>query len=387
MRNDLTKNWLNAVVSPLQEKRLMADDGHLRGPSSPGMAGAASRERLGGRGRVTLQIIADHLDVSTATVSLALRGSPLVADATKLRVQQIAREMGYSYNRSAASLRTDRTNILGVGFHDITNPYFAELLAAIEETAAANGRSILLGTYAENLERQDRVLTTLKEYRPDGMIICPAGGTTAETLEHLMAAQVPLVQLSREIAGIGLDFVGSDDRHGTVLAMEHLLGLGHRRIAFLGESQLISTSRNRYGGYCEMLAKHGLRVDPAIVYSAYGTRENGLKGIQAVLDASDPPTAAVCFNDLTAFGAMLGLRHRGLEAGQDFSLVGCDDVQEAAQWYPALTTIKNFQEEMGRKSAELLLRRIAEPSSPTRRIVLKPDLVVRGTTAPPKPRG
>lgn len=337
-----------------------------------------------GRGRVTLQIIADHLSVSTATVSLALRGSPLVAEATRVRVQQIAREMGYSYNRSAASLRTDRTNILGVGFHDITNPYFAELLAAIEETATAHGRSILLGTYAENLERQDRVLSTLKEYRPDGMIICAAGGSTPEAFDHLIAAGVPLVQLSREIIGLDLDFVGSDDRQGTVLAVEHLIALGHRRIAFLGESQSISTGRNRYAGYCGTLARHDMPLDPAIVYSAYGTRENGLKGIQAVLDVDDPPTAAVCFNDLTAFGAMMGLRHRGLEAGVDFSLIGCDDVQEAAQWYPALTTIKNFQAEMGHKSAEFLIKRIAEPEAPTRRLLLTPELVLRATTAPPR---
>ena len=354
-----------------------------------GRADAASRrararqeQRAGGRGRVTLQIIADHLEVSTATVSLALRESPLVAEGTRLRVQQIAREMGYSYNRSAASLRTDRTNIIGVGFHDITNPYFAELLAAIEESAAAHGRSILLGTYAEDMERQERVLNTLKEYRPDGMIICPAGGTTADTLAHLIAAQVPMVQLSREIAGIGLDFVGSDDRHGTVLALEHLLALGHRRVAFLGESQLISTGRNRYSGYRETLAKHGIAYDQRLVYSGYGTRETGLKGIQQVLDVAEPPTAAVCFNDLTAFGAMLGLRHRGLEAGSDFSLVGCDDVQEAAQWYPALTTVKNFQADMGRQSAEMLVRRIADPLAPIQRVVLTPELVLRGTTAP-----
>ncbi|MFN3670890.1 MAG: LacI family DNA-binding transcriptional regulator [Bosea sp. (in: a-proteobacteria)] len=335
-----------------------------------------------GRGRVTLQIIANHLAVSTATVSLALRGSPLVAEATRARVQTIAREMGYSYNRSAASLRTDRTNILAVGFHDITNPYFAELLAAIEETATSHGRSILLGTYAENLGRQDRVLTTLKEYRPDGMILCAAAGSEAADFTHLLEAGLPIVQLSREIPGLALDFVGSDDRHGTVLAVEHLLGLGHRRIAFLGESQRISTGRNRFKGYCETLARHGLPLDASIVYSAQGTRENGLKGIQAVLAADEPPTAAVCFNDLTAFGAMLGLRHCGLEAGRDFSLVGCDDVQEAAQWYPALTTIKNFQDEMGRKSAEFLIERIADPLAPPRRLTLTPELIVRGSTAP-----
>lgn len=351
----------------------------------PPESNATGGLRMGsGRARVTLQIIAEQLAVSTATVSLALRNSPLVAEATRLRVQQLAREMGYSYNRSAASLRTDRTNILGVGFHDITNPYFAELLAAIEETAAERGRSILLATYGEKLDRQERALTTLKEYRPDGMLVCAAGGSTAESFSHLIAADMPLVQLSREIPGLELDFVGSDDRHGTELALEHLIGLGHRRIAFLGENQLISTSRNRYEGYRDTLAKHGLPFDPALVYSAHGTREGGLKGIQQVLDATDPPTAAICFNDLTAFGAMLGLRHRGREAGADFSIVGCDDVQEAAQWYPALTTVRNFQEEMGRRSAELLIRRIAEPAAPVRRIVLKPELVVRGTTAPPK---
>ncbi len=332
------------------------------------------------RGRVTLQIIADRLAVSTATVSLALRGSPLVAEVTRNRVQTMAREMGYSYNRSAASLRTDRTNILAVGFHDITNPYFAELLAAIEETTTANGRSILLGTYGEDLERQDRVLNTLKEYRPDGMILCAAGGSTPETFAHLIAAGVPLVQLSREISP-DLDFVGSDDRHGTMLAMEHLLGLGHRRIAFICQNQRISTGANRYQGYCEALARHGIALDPALVFPGHGTRENGSRGIQAVLDAPDPPTAAVCMNDLSAFGAMLGLRHRGREAGRDFSIVGCDDVQEASQWYPALTTIRNFQDEMGRTSAEFLLSRIAAPDAPPRRHLLTPALVIRGTTA------
>ncbi len=348
---------------------------------SPLPAGPAS---AAGRSRVTLKIIADHLSVSTATVSLALRDSPLVAEATRSRVREIAREMGYSYNRSAAALRTDRTNIIGVGFHDITNPYFAELLAAIEETTASFGRSILLGTYAEDLKRQERVLDSLAEYRPDGMILCPAGGSTAESLRRFVDAGVPIVQLSREIPGLGLDFVGADDRHGILQAMEHLIGLGHRRIAFLCANEGISTGRNRYHAYREGLAAHGLPIDTALIYFAYGTRENGLKGIQQVLDAAEPPTAAICMNDLAAFGAMLGLRHRGRETGVDFSIVGCDDVKEAAQWFPALTTIHNFQNQMGAKSAEFLLQRIADPSAPQKRLLLTPELVLRGTTCPPR---
>ncbi|WP_420100515.1 LacI family DNA-binding transcriptional regulator [Bosea sp. (in: a-proteobacteria)] len=350
------------------------------GPAGKTLAAPA----VPGRSRVTLQLIADRLAVSTATVSLALRDSPLVAEATRIRVRELARDMGYRYNRGAAALRTDRTNIVGVGFHDITNPYFAELLSAIEQTTTAQGRSVLLGTYGEDLERQQRVLDTLAEYRPDGMILCPAAGSTLESLRPLIDAGIPIVQLSRELAGLELDFVGSDDRHGTLQAMDHLIGLGHRRIAFICANEEISTGRNRYLTYREVLERHGLSFDPALVYFGIGTRENGLKGIQQVLDVGEPPTAALCMNDIAAFGAMLGLRHRGREAGRDFSIVGCDDVREAAQWFPALTTVHNFQNEMGAKSAQFLLNRIAEPAAPLQRLTLTPKLIVRGTTCPPR---
>lgn len=331
------------------------------------------------RGRVTLQALADHLVVSTATVSLALRNSPLVAKSTRSRVQSLAREMGYSYNRSAASLRTARTHMLAVAFHDVTNPYFAELLAAIEETAMANGFSILLGTYSEDILRQDGVLNTLREYRPDGMILSLAGGTTSERLEEQIAG-IPIVQLSREIAGARHDFSGSDDRLGALIGMRHLIALGHRRIAFLGGIDLISTGSNRHSGYRAALAEAGIPYDETLVFKGFGTRDTGLAGVQHVLKLANPPTAAMCFNDLTAFGAMLGLRHLGLEAGADFSLVGCDDVKEAALWFPALTTVHNHQDEMGRNAASLLLRRLADPAVPPRRMVLTPTLKVRGTT-------
>ena len=334
------------------------------------------------RGRVTLQVIADKLSLSTATVSLALRDSAVVAESTKQRVQELARELGYVYNRSAASLRTARTNIIAVAFHDITNPYFTELLSTIEDTASRNGLSILLGTYSESLEKQNKVFATLREYRPDGMIICPAGGTTSANLRLLTSAGIPVVQVSREVPGTTLDFAGSDDARGMELAVEHLLALGHRRIALIGGNTLIATGNNRRTGYRNMLARHGIRFDPTLVVEGFGTRELGFRSIQRLLQLDDPPTAAVCFNDLVAFGAMLGLRHAGREAGVNFSIVGCDDVAEAAQWYPALTTIHNRQLEMGQSAAELLIRRIADPQADVRRVVLEPRLVVRNSTCP-----
>jgi LacI family transcriptional regulator len=338
---------------------------------------------LAPRGRVTLQVIADRLDVSTATVSLALRDNPVVADATRARVQRVARELGYVYNRSAASLRTARTNIIAFAVHDVTNPYFAEILAAVEETVSASGRTVLLGTTAEDPRRQDRILSTLKEYRPDGMIICPAGGSKAASLEQLQRARIPLVQISRELPEAGLDFVGADDERGIELAVEHLAGLGHVRIGMIGGTPGTSTGQRRHRGWRDALARRGLIAEPCLLHPGFGTRETGLRGVQALLDLPERPTAAICFNDLTAFGAMLGLRHRALEAGRDFSIVGCDDVKEAAQWFPALTTISNRQHEMGRLAAELLTERMARPDAPTQRILLEPHLVIRGTTAPP----
>jgi LacI family transcriptional regulator len=349
--------------------------------ASPHRADRKAPARIGlTPGRVTLQDIAQRLDVSTATVSLALRGSSLVADSTRIKVQAAARELGYSYNRSAASLRTARTNMIGVGFHDITNPYFAELLAAIEDKAATEGRSLLLGTYGESLERQDRALATFREYRPDGIIVCPAGGTSIDVYKPLIAAGIPIVQVSREIEGAELDFVGSDDAQGMEIAIRHLHGLGHRRIALIGGNDRISTGKARRESYRATLKSLGLSVDESLLIEGFGTRDTGLHGIQTLLDLPDPPTAAACFNDLTAFGAMLGLRHRNREAGRDFSLVGCDDVREAAQWYPGLTTIQNHQGLMGTKAAQLLLDRISQPGRAPVRILIPPTLVVRGST-------
>lgn len=335
-------------------------------------------------GRITLQMLAEHLGVSTATISLSLRNSSLVAEATRLRVHQAARELGYVYNRSAASLRTSRTNIIAVGVHDITNPYFAELLSTIEAVAARTGRSVLLGTYLENLERAERVITTLKEYRPDGMIVCPPGGSRPEMLRDIATAGIPLVQISREIAGADLDFVGADDALGARLAIDHLAELGHRRIAYIGRNDLISTAHARHGAYWSRLGEHALERDTALVHPCLGTRDGGVKGMMRLLALPHPPTAVLCFNDLVAFGAMQALRHHGLEAGRDVSVIGCDDVKEAAQWFPALTTVHNRQDEMGAAATELLIRRMADRTGPVERIIFKPNLVLRATTAAPK---
>jgi LacI family transcriptional regulator len=334
------------------------------------------------RGRVTLQVIAERLAVSTATVSLALRDSAVVADSTRRKVQKVAREMGYIYNRSAASLRTARTNILAVAFHDVANPYFAEMLTAIDETVRSTGRTILLGTCNESIPRQENVLSSLREYRPDGIIVCPVGGSTEDSLRNIAEAGTPIVMVSREIEGLPADFVGADDRRATELAVEHLVGLGHRRIAYVGGSDATSNGRLRHSSFRECMARHGIPAVDISIWPGPGNRATGLEAAPRIMDGPDRPTAVVCFNDMVAFGFMHGLQKLGLRPGHDVSVVGCDDVGDAAMWVPSLTTIHNQHIEMGRLAAEMMVRRIAEPDLPLRRIVLEPRLVVRESTAP-----
>jgi LacI family transcriptional regulator len=337
----------------------------------------------GERRRVTLQVIADRLAVSTATVSLALRDSPVVAEATKRKVQKVARDLGYIYNRSAASLRTSRTNILAVAFHDLSNPYFAEMLAAIDETVRSTGRTILLGTCNESVPRQENVLASLREYRPDGIIVCPVGGSTEESLRQIADAGMPIVQVAREVMGLEADFVGADDAAGTALAVRHLIDLGHRRIAYLGGTDATSTGRARHGSFIATMRTAGLEADASMMLSGAGTRVTGLEGIQRLMTAHSRPTAVVCYNDPIAFGAIHGLQRLGLRPGPDVSIVGCDDVSDAALWEPPLTTVHTRHVEMGRLAAEMLMRRLVDPDSPRQRIMLEPRLIVRDTSKSP----
>ncbi len=215
-----------------------------------------------GTGKVTLQRLALELGLSTATVSLALRDSPVVAEATRLKVQDVARARGYVANRGAASLRTARTNIVGVGLHDIINPSFTELLAAMEDALSAAGKTVLLGVGQEDVARQTRILGTLAEYRPDALIVSPAMGTGVEDLRALANSGVPIVQVTREVEGSGFDFAGSDDVTGVSLAVSHLVELGHQRIAMIGGFEAASTGRRRLAGYQAGLARHGSPMTP-----------------------------------------------------------------------------------------------------------------------------
>jgi len=335
------------------------------------------------RSHITQSDIARAAGVSRATVSLVLRNSSTIPHRTREHVLRCAEQLGYVYNRGAASLRTASTHTVGLVVHDITNPYFAETVAAIQRELGKQGRVAFLGDTGDSPEQQRAFVDTIREYNVDGIIMSPAAGTDAAWIARLKDWRLPCVTFSRTLADADVDYVGGDNFGGTRQATEHLLALGHRRIAMIGANQAISTGRERLAGYRGALSDAGLKSDENLIVACPATRKAGHDALIHLLCQKNAPTAAVCFNDVIAFGVMLALQNLGRKAGKDFSVIGYDDVPEAVLWSPGLTTQRVVCDAIGQTAVRLLLRRLAEPTAPTERVIIPPEFQVRQTTLKP----
>ena len=334
------------------------------------------------RARVTLKDVAEAVGVSRATVSLVLRNNPVVAALTRERVQSSINSLGYVYDRAAANLRTRFTHTVGLVVCEITNPFYAELTAGIDETLDRAGWVGFLANTAESPSRQDRFIERMREHRVDGLLLCPAEGTSGDLVEHLHRIGLPVVQILRRIGRRDNDHVGADFRLGMTLAAEHLIRLGHRRIAFVGGGRRASPARERARAYRETLERYGLSIGPIV--NCLPTREEGEQAVERLMRGSrDDPTAMICHNDLCALGVLVGLADRGLIAGKDCAVIGFDNIPESAFSRPALTTVDIGARQIGEEAANLLLRRVKAPAGAPESIVLPPRLIIRSSCGGP----
>ena len=334
------------------------------------------------RKKVTLQDVADAASVSKATASLALQNNPRISQPTRQRVLEAVESLGYVYNQRAASLRTQRSYTVAFLINHLANPFNAELISGAESQLAAEDFSLLLGTASYDQEKQARLVRTMLERDVDGLILSPITGTEAESLSKI-AAYCPLLLTTQHYEALSIDSVDMDNENGTARAVEYLVQLGHRRIAFIGGAAETPSRQSRLRGYRKVLERCGIPYDPAICVASEVTRGGGYNAVQRVLASPDPPTAAFCYCDVNAFGVMLGLRAAGIEAGLDFAVVGFDNVAEASLWQPSLTTIATDPAALGAQAAKLMLQRIAEPEMPIQRVIMPSRLIIRHSTAPP----
>ena len=306
----------------------------------------------------TIIDVARAAGVSKSTVSLVLQGSPRIRPETTEKVRAAIHRLGYVYNRGAANLRRSRGNVVGMVINDLANPFFAELAVGIESAFRASGLIPLVAHTAESPSRQADVLKAMREQAVSALIVCPARGTEAAALADFAHAGTPVVLAMRRLPGSRLASVVPDNARGASEAVRHLLSLGYRRIAFVGGHDDMSAQRDRRAGYTDALAATRVPVDPDLIVESAPTRDGGLAALATVLARDEPADAALCFNDVVAFGVMLGLRRQGLEPGRDFGVVGFDDIREAVGYAPALTTVAVDSTGIGARAAQAALRMI-----------------------------
>jgi len=340
-----------------------------------------TRLQSGGNVTTSIKDIARTAGVSHSTVSRALSDSPLINAATKSRIQHLAEEMGYSPDAAARSLVMGRTHTVGVVVTTIADPWAAEVVEGIEGTAYAHGYSVILAASHDEPEREIAAVEMLRSKRVDAVIVT-SSRVGALHQERLGAAGVPVILLNShsQRGALHTFSVRVDDEHGARLATEHLLALGHRRIAHVAGPAGHSPSTDRLAGYRAALAEAGVPFDPTRVISGTGRPAAGEQALPQFLALAERPTAIFCYNDMTAIGLLRAAHSAGLTVPDDLAVVGFDDIPFATYVSPSLTTIAQPKFELGQRAMSMALTLMTGLAEGVCDVVLQGRLVVREST-------
>jgi LacI family transcriptional regulator len=331
----------------------------------------------------TIRDVASRAGVSTATVSRVLSGAARGRPATARRVLAAARDLEYRPSGIARSLKRHRTHTLGLIITDIQNPFYPELVRAVEDAARAVDHSVMLVNGAEDPERERRALEELAERWVDGIIIA-ASQMTARHTDWLAGATIPIVLVNSRVPDVPIPAILSDNRAGGRLAAEHLLGLGHRRIGYLTAPPQNAAVAERLAGARDALAAAGVDPAPMPVEQGDGHVAGGQAAMSRLLGRQPELTGILCHNDLTAIGAIRALKAAGCRVPDQVSVVGFDGIDLAEYVEPPLTTVVQQTTEMGRWAVERLVRASGggDPRGPGSTVLLPVTLRRRGSTAP-----
>lgn len=330
---------------------------------------------------ISIKDIAKAADVSYSTVSRALNDSPRVRPETKRRIQHLASEMGYLPSTVARSLVTRRTQTMGVVVTTITDLFFAEVIYSIEETALKHNYSVILANSGGEPERELAAMRALRERRVDGIILV-SGCSNREDLQAERGLDLPIVIINnvhKEHIGYSVEV---DNIGGGRQATQHLLELGHTRIAHIAGPIREWDGEERQSGYQQALKAWGLPLDPALTVRGDSRPQGGMQAMQQLLALASPPSAVFCYNDATALGAMRAAHAAGLRIPEQLSIIGFDDIDLNPYFEPPLTTIAQPKREMGKKAVQMILNLLA--GQEVEDCVLPSQLIVRGSTSPHK---
>lgn len=329
---------------------------------------------------VTLQDVAEKAGVAPITASRVLNNSGYVSAKTRARVEAAAAELNYVPNSLARSLRSQRTHILALLLADLANPFWTTVARGVEDVANRQGFSVILCNTDEKEHKQAEYIAVLLSKRVDGFLLVPTA-TALEPIQMIQRQNTPVVVLDRTLPNSQVDIVRGDTYGGAYQLTQHLLALGHRRIAVLAGPRHISTSVERIAGVVQALHDSGIAIDEELVIHGEYTVESGYMMAAQVLPAA--PTAIVAANNFIAIGIGRYLSEQGRRVPQDISVVGFDDLPIAWQSAPFLTVAVQPAYELGRCATELLLKRIqGETNETAQEIVLPVEIIIRQSTGP-----
>jgi DNA-binding LacI/PurR family transcriptional regulator len=356
----------------------MNDPSHTGEPARPGERATAT----------TIRDVADRAGVSTATVSRVLAGVGHPRPATATAVTQAAEALGYRPSGVARSLRLRRTRTLGLIVTDIQNPFFPELVQAADLAARGRDYSIILGSAAYDEHRAMHYLDLMVDRRVDGIIVA-SSQLSEDSRRWLVGSPVPAVVVNAEPTDLPVTMVISDNRGGARMAAEHLLALGHRRIAYVRGAASFTADGPRVEGFRAACRAAGLEEADTPECRGDGQVEGGERAAMELLARGDGVTAIACYNDMTAIGVLRALRAAGRRVPADVSVIGCDDIAAAAWVAPALTTVAQQKAEMGRIAVERLVALLEDPGLAAAPEVIRLPMVlrVRESTGPPGSAG
>lgn len=309
----------------------------------------------------TIRDVADHAGVSVATVSHVINESRFVRPETKARVRAAIEALDYQLDGIARSLRRSRTGTIGVVISDITNPFFADLVKGIEETAhnLADKINLFLCNTEEDIERERAYLDVLQEKRVDGLIIAPAGGNEAY-LKRLVDKQFPLVFVDRRLPGVEADTILVDNIEATVKIVTMLAERGHKRIAVIRAELTANSIYERMKGYRKALDAAGLPHEPSLEFTAASNINSAFLAARELLSVKPLPDAVFCTNNFMTLGMMRALNQAGLTCPDDIAIAGFDDFPWADAFRPRLAAVAQPAFEMGQKAAILLEERLSK---------------------------
>jgi LacI family transcriptional regulator len=332
---------------------------------------------------VTLDDVALAAGVSTATVSRVINNFPRVASKTRQNVLDAIERLHYTPNFAGRILATQRTHTLGLIITDITNPFYPAVVRGVEAEALSRGFSVLLYDTAENKQREAQALQLLRERQVDGLVIC-SSRLGKSRLAQLAQGTTPIVFINSQPAPSTVGSVETDHEAGMRAAVEHLVRLGHQRIAYLGGPPASQVQQRRLKAFYDAARDLGVRT---LEGSCQPTVEGGEAGTRAFLGEHDPDarsTALITYNDLMASGALLAARACGLRVPGDLSLIGHDDIPMSALLSPALTTVRQPMQELGSRAVAMLVAHLQSTVAANPTVLsLHPELIVRASTAPP----